>query len=161
MRKLDYSALLKRTEDDSIIRETREHFSNMERLPFRPVGLTGEEASFSLTFALDRERIAAYAENLISPTVTVSPTLVTPVTPDEKVSTIFQTVCFSSRVPASPTRKVQSFSRMHQGHTGAALTGESISNRLMAHRSGLLKGVLLSAQSTVTKRSQTTSENHF
>ncbi len=89
VRKLDYSALLKRTEDDSIIRETREHFSNMERLPFRPVGLTGEEASFSLTFALDRERIVAYAENLISPTVTVSPTLVTPVTPDEKVHDSF------------------------------------------------------------------------
>lgn len=83
-RELDYASLLRRTESDSIVLQTSEHFSHEERLPFRPLSLTNEKTLLSLLFVLDRKRIAAFAENLANPSVIVSPTLVSVVNPEEK-----------------------------------------------------------------------------
>tara|TARA_B100001123_G_scaffold449243_1_gene613732 strand:- start:1576 stop:2649 length:1074 start_codon:yes stop_codon:yes gene_type:complete len=83
--RLDYATLLNRTKNDSIVFEISAHFSHEERSPFRPVNLAAEKGSLVLKFALDRGRIAAFAELLGRPPVIVSPTLVPSVTPHEEI----------------------------------------------------------------------------
>ncbi len=83
--KLDYATLLNRTESDSIVLKTSAHFSHEERSPFRLINLTADDGSLYLKFALDRERIAAFAELIVRPSAIVSPKLIPSVTSHAKI----------------------------------------------------------------------------